>query len=87
MGNKDSVTSVSLNYSAILYSPFEFYAMEDWKSMQKLGVIFENNLRKHKDDAIKFLEKKGEMNAKHAASEQLDKKGEKNAEHSKYTRK
>ena len=55
--------------------------------MQKLGVIFENNLRKHKDDAIKFLEKKGEMNAKHAASEQLDKKGEKNAEHSKYTRK
>lgn len=60
MGNKESVTSVSLNYSAILYSPFEFYAMEDWRNMQKLGIIFEENLRRHKYDPDFFLGKTNE---------------------------
>lgn len=72
MGNKDSVTSVSLNYSAILYSPFEFYAMEDWKSMEKLGVIFEDNLRKHTNDAIGFLELAVEKEFKKGSNKSLE---------------
>ena len=48
MGSKQSTTStvVTLNYSGIYLSPFEYYAMDNWKKLERIGRIFEHHLRK-----------------------------------------
>lgn len=42
MGGKSSaITAVTLNYSGIYLSPFEYYAMNNWQELEKIGRIFE----------------------------------------------
>ena len=53
MGNKqNTITALTLNYSGIYLSPFEYYAIDNWQELEKVGRIFEEEL-KHAYQEIK----------------------------------
>jgi hypothetical protein len=44
--NQSIITAITLNYSGIYLSPFEYYGMDNWKELESIGSIFEEELRK-----------------------------------------
>lgn len=47
MGAQTSrISAITLNYSGIYLSPFEYYGIDNWQELEKIGRIFEEELKK-----------------------------------------
>lgn len=54
--SQDKLTVVTLNYSGIYLSPFEYYGIDNWQELEKIGRIFEKNLKEQYGDFKRRLE-------------------------------
>ena len=41
----NACTLTALNYSGIYLSPFEYYGIDNWHTLERIGRIFEEQLR------------------------------------------